>query len=869
MADKVSPMMQHYLMTKEKYQDCILFYRLGDFYEMFYDDAITVSKELDLTLTARSCGLPQKAPMCGVPHHSASTYIAKLISLGYKVAICEQTSEPEKGVKIVDRDVLRVVTPGTVIEDEMLDEKRNNYLLSIYKEEGKLGVSYVDITTGEFNIVPFSENIENEMTDLLSRIMPSEVIANEEGKAFYDNLQVLKLGSLPKCMAYYEWAFGYNRANENLMRQFGENYAVVYELTGKKHLISPAGAIIEYLKETQKKLLGNINKIILIKNKNYMIIDMNSRRNLELTESTRERKRYGSLLWLLDKTKTNMGARKLRKWFDEPLQDSKEINLRLDGVDEFVKKIILRDRLGQVLGFVYDIERLSGKIAYGNINPKDMISLKSSLSNIPEIKKLLADVKADILKSERDKIDDFSDLVDLLDRAIDPEASALMKEGGYIKKGFNSELDDYRNAKTLGGQWLKELQDKEIEATGIKNLKIMNNKVFGYFIEVNRSQIDKVPLRYIRKQTVANNERYITEDLKAIEEKILGSEEKALKLESLLFAKIKEYLSSFVKQIQKTASAIAVIDALRALGEDAVKYGYTRPTISNQTKHIKIIDGRHPVVEAFQREGNFIANDTMLNSSTDRIMIITGPNMAGKSTYMRQVALITFMAHIGSFVPAKSAEIAITDRIFTRVGASDDLVFGQSTFMVEMSEVALILANATNKSLILLDEIGRGTSTFDGLSIAWAVVEYISQNFTAKTLFATHYHELTDLEGVLDGVKNYKIAVKEIGGNVVFLRKIVRGGANKSFGIEVARLAGVPQKVLDRAKEISENLEKVNTKLDLNIFKERKEKAEDQTKLALSLLATLKDIDMNRVSPMSAFDILNDLVSRTNEKKEN
>lgn len=860
--NKISPMMAHYLATKEKYQDSILFYRLGDFYEMFYDDAIEVSKVLDLTLTEKSCGLPDKAPMCGIPYHAAQTYISKLIALGYKVAICEQLTEPKKGVKVLERDVLRVVTPGTVIEDDMLDDRKNNYLLSIYKNAEKIGAAYVDITTGEFEVVPFSGNVETQLSDLIVRIMPSEVIGNEEAKLYYESLPIQKLGGLPKCSAYYEWAFAMNRATENLMNQFGENFAKVFELDGKTALIIAAGAVIEYLNETQKRLLGNINQIKIVKNTKYLTIDMNTRRNLELVETIRERKRYGSLLWLLDKTKTNMGARRFRKMFDEPLQDSKEINARLDAVEELVKKIILRDRLTEILGGVNDIERLSGKIAYGNVNPKDLLALKKSLFAVPILKEALNGVASEKLKACAAHMHDFSDVADLLERAIDEEASALMKDGGFIKKGFNADLDEYRSAKFDGGVWIRELEAKERELTGIKNLRIDSNKVFGYFIEVNRSQIENVPLRYERKQTVANNERYITEDLKQIEEKILGAEEKAIKLEATLFAKIKEYLQGFVISLQEVAAYIAELDAVLSLAQCAVKYNYVKPTIHHAVKHIKIVDGRHPVVEAFSKNGSFIANDTYLNESSDRTMVITGPNMAGKSTYMRQVAIITFMAHIGSFVPAKSAEISITDRIFTRVGASDDLVFGQSTFMVEMSEVATILANATGKSLILLDEIGRGTSTFDGLSIAWAVVEYVSEQFKAKTLFATHYHELTELEGVLDGVKNYKIAVKEMDDSVVFLRKIIRGGANKSFGIEVARLAGLPKDVLDRAKEISQNLEAVNSELDLNIFKERKPKAETNSKVASELLATLRDIDMNRLSPIHAFDVLNDLVTK-------
>ena len=863
----LSPAMQKYFDIKEKYEDAILMYRIGDFYEMFFEDAVLVSKELDLVLTGKSCGLPQKAPMCGIPYHAVQNYVAKLIANGHKVAICEQLNQPGKGIKLLDRDVVRVITPGTVIDDEMLEGQKNNYLLCVYKQDNKVGVSYVDISTGEFEVTQFSEKLEQEMSDIIARISPSEIIGNEEAESFYNNLPIMKLGNVNKLVKYYDWAFTKNRAYDNLAKQFGENFENVFDIKGKNALICSAGAICEYLNETQKRVLTNVNKIKLIRNDNYMTIDLNTRRNLEIVENNRDRKKYGSILWVIDKTKTPMGARNLRKMIDEPLQNSKEINQRLDAVEELVKKIIVREKITEILNGIYDIERLAGRISFGNVTPKDLISLKNSLQNLPQLKKELSNITTKALIDCRDELVDVSDVTDLIERAINVDASAVMKDGNYINRGFNKELDEYRDAKLLGKKWVDELQEKEIAETGIKNLKIGFNKVFGYFIEVNRSQIDKVPLRYERKQTIANNERYITEDLKVIEEKILGSEEKALQLESEIFGQIKNILTRYIQSFQTIAKAIAKLDSLISLAEVAVKNGYVKPVISSNVKQLKIIEGRHPVVEQFMTRGEFVANDSLLDENENKIMIITGPNMAGKSTYMRQVAIITLLAHIGSFVPAKEAYIPITDRIFTRVGASDDLAFGQSTFMVEMSEVAGILANATDKSLIILDEIGRGTSTFDGLSIAWAVVEFLAKNFKAKTLFATHYHELTELEGVLDGVKNYKIAVKELDDNVIFLRKIVRGGANKSFGIEVARLAGVPKEVLERAKEISENLEKVNQKLDLNIFKENKEKARENTKLALSILNTLKDIDINRISPMHAFDLLNDLVTKAKEDK--
>lgn len=865
MIEKVSPAMEQYLQIKDKYKDCVLFYRMGDFYEMFYDDAILASKELDLILTGKNCGKPERAPMCGVPYHSAQTYIGKLVANGHKVAICEQLTVPQKGVKMLERDVVRVITPGTIVEEDLLEGQKNNYLMSVYKNGDKIGISYVDISTGIFEVQEIRDRLEGQLCDILARINPSEVIGNEEAKEFYNNLTIVKLGNASRLNPYFEWAFSKSRANDNLVKQFGENYQAVYEIKGKDCIISSAGALFEYLNETQKRSLSNINKIKLVKNKNFMTLDMNTRRNLEITENNRDRKKYGTILWVIDKAKTAMGARYLRKMLDEPLQDPKEINSRLNAVEKLVKKLIVRDKLSQSLSKIKDIERISGKIAYGNIYPSELLSLKTSLKELPEIKENLSGLNDSLLDECNKNLVDVSSVVDLLEKSIRDDEGVLTAKNDFIKRGFNQELDDYRDAKTQGKKWIDDLQQKEIAETGIKNLKITRNKVFGYFIEVNRSQIDKVPLRYIRKQTIANNERYITEDLKVIEDKILGSEEKAIQLENEIYTQIKNILSRYIQTFQLIAQSIAKIDAILSLAEVAVKNNFVKPTINANVKTLNIVDGRHPVVEQFMDRGQFVVNDTLLDEEDNRIMIITGPNMAGKSTYMRQVAIITLLAHIGSFVPAKEAHIPITDRIFTRVGASDDLAFGQSTFMVEMSEVAHILANATNNSLIILDEIGRGTSTFDGLSIAWSVVEYLSKNFKAKTLFATHYHELTELEGVLDGVKNYKISVKEINDDVIFLRKIVRGGASRSFGIEVAKLAGVPNEVIERAKEISKNLELVNQKLDLNIFKENKEKAEENNKLALSLLAILKDIDMNRVTPLHAFDILSDLTAKAKE----
>ena len=863
--ENLSPAMKKYLEIKENYQDCILLYRMGDFYEMFFEDAIKASKALDLILTRKSCGLAEKAPMCGVPYHAIKTYIARLVANGYKVAICEQLTQPKAGVKLLERDVVRVITPGTLIDEEMLEGPKNNYLLCIYKNGEKLGLSYVDISTGEFEVIWPGESPEKDVADLVARILPSEIIGNEEAAKFYNNLPIA-FSSMKKLNKYYDWAFSKSRAIDNLQKQFGDNFEAVYGLKGQDAIVSSAGALFEYLNETQKRTLSNINKINIVRNINYMIIDLNTRRNLEIVENNRDRKRTGSILWVLDKTNTSMGARTLRRMLDQPLQDAKAINSRLEAVEEYVKKIIVRDRVSDILKEIADIERLTAKVAFGNITPKEMVDLKRSLQALPKLKEAMSSVSSKYLVKYRDEIVDVASIAKMLDEAISEESSHMTKDGGFIKEGFNKELDEYRQAKKLGSTWLKELEKKEIEETGIKNLRVNNNRVFGYFIEVSKSQLDKVPIRYIRKQTIANGERFITPDLKVIEDKILGSEEKAYDLEMQIFGEIKNLLSKYIQTFQQISSAVANIDALLSLAIVAVKNGYVKPVVSSSSKTLKIIDGRHPVVEQYIERGTFVANDTLLDDDENKIMVITGPNMAGKSTYMRQVAIITLLAHIGSFVPAKEAHIPITDRIFTRVGASDDLAFGQSTFMVEMSEVAYILANATDKSLIVLDEIGRGTSTFDGLSIAWSVIEYISKYFHAKTLFATHYHELTELEGVLAGVKNYKVSVKEFNDTIIFLRKIARGGANKSFGIEVAKLAGVPKEVLSRAKEISKDLEKVNQKLDLNIFKDDKPKAEVNTKVAMNILSVLKDIDMNNVSPMYAFDILSDLSAKAKEE---
>ncbi len=863
-----SPMIRQYLQVKEQYKDCILFYRLGDFYEFFFEDAVEMSKVLELTLTGKDCGMEERAPMCGVPYHAADGYIAKLVSLGYKVAICEQTGDIVKNSKDpVKREVVRVVTAGTVIDGEMLDENRNNFIMSLFLSDDKLSVAYADISTGELNLCHMEGGLDSNFSDLLNRIMPAQVIGDGKAKVFYENLSVMRLGAYPKIEQYFDFAYEYNHAKDNVCHQFGENALNVFELKSNKQDVPALGGLLEYLNETQKRALKNIVKINKVKNDKFMTIDMNTRRNLELVESIRERKKYGSLLWLMDKTKTSMGARKFRAFFDQPLNSSTEINERLDSVEELTKNLILRDRLNEALSNIRDIERISAKIAYATATPLDILSLKFSLEQIPDIQNILCSFKSKKLVFDRENLKSFDEIVALLDRAINPKASANMKDGNYIRDGFNEDLDNLRNAKNIADREKKELERIEKEKTGIKNLKIESNNVFGLYIEVSKGQSELVPLRYTRKQTLANAERYTTPELKAIEDKLFSSDEEAIKLEEKLYKMLNEYLCNYLAEFSNASNILAEIDVLNSLAVVAVRYNFCKPVINKNIKKIEIVEGRHPIVEHFST--SFIANDTLLDGDENQMMIITGPNMAGKSTYMRQVAIITFLAHIGSFVPAKSANISITDRIFTRVGASDDLAFGQSTFMVEMSEVANILQNATDKSLVVLDEIGRGTSTFDGLAIAWAVVEYICKNLNCKTLFATHYHELSELEGLIAGVKNYKITVKELADSVVFLRKIVRGATNKSFGIEVARLAGVPENVIERAKEISVNLEKVNQKLDMDIFgeDEEKRKAEKNIKIGQEVMSVLRDLDINRLSPIESFEILQSLIERAKGEK--
>lgn len=892
--NKLTTMFQQYYDIKIEYLDTIIMYRLGDFYEMFFEDAETASRILDLTLTGRDCGLEKRAPMCGIPFHAAENYIAKLVANGQKVGICEQLTEPTKK-GLVERGIIRVITPGTVVDDSMLDQKSNNYLCSIYLVKEKIekqdikvlarnwenlenseeqinaireiGLSYCDISTGEFKIEQINlckKDALIELNSVLNRLNPSEIILLEEDKKILRDSKVFSPEILSRLQTFYDYAFEINACNEALINQFGaeEIKSTFAKIPSATYMA--AGSLTIYLAETQKRSLAQINRISDLQEHKYLKLDASSRRNLEIVETMRERKKRGSLLWVVDHTQTSMGARLLKNWLSLPLQDEKEINARLDSVEDFVNNLIQRQELKEKLNQITDIERIAGRIAYGNFNPKDALSLKQSASVLPEIKNLLGCYNSKKIKYLCDNLDTLEDIYNLIDKAIDDEAPAVYNNSlNVIKKGYNEEFDHYKNAKVYADDLVTKLEAKEKEETGIKNLKILYNKVFGYFIEVTKSQLGLVPFRYTRKQTTTNSERFITAELKTIEDQVLGSAENAQRLQQQLFTEIRNFLLNNIERMQKTAQIVAEIDVLMGFATVAIKNNYCKPKINSKIDHIKIVAGRHPVVEEINKNQSFVPNDTYINTDTDKSIIITGPNMAGKSTYMRQVALITLLAHIGSFVPASSAEICITDRIFTRVGASDDLAYGQSTFMVEMVEVANILNNATSKSLVILDEVGRGTSTFDGLSIAWAVMEYISNKMQIKTIFSTHYHELTELEGFLKGVKNYRITVKEVGDGVVFLRKVVRGGANKSFGVAVAALAGLPKEVITRAKEISTNLEKaeINRKIaETNLSSI--EEVENIKKSYSDVIGMLEDVNVNMLTPLAAFDMLVDLVNR-------
>ena len=864
---ELSPMMQHYMEKKEEYKDCILFYRLGDFYEMFFDDAITASRELEITLTGRACGLDERAPMCGVPFHAADMYIAKLISKGYKVAICEQLEDPKTTKGMVKRDVIRVVTPGTVIESNLLDEKKNNFIMSIVKKGLFFGVAVCDVSTGDFFATQITEeNNFEKLLDEIARFMPAEIIAN---KMMYESeKEVTKIKDrISVCISNTEEE-SFSEDTELLERMYTIENGTGKTIKDNLFAVAAINGLTAYLNETQKIKLDHINKIDLYKTTRYMALDVSARRNLELTDRMRDKSKRGTLLWVLDKTSTSMGGRMLRRWINDPLVDVKAINERLEAVKELKENMILRGDILESLNKVYDIERLAGRISYGNANARDLISLKNSLSKLPELKQELSTAEAPMLKKLHSDLDELKDITELIEKSIIEDPPITIKEGGIIKTGYNDEIDECKRAAVEGKSWLVNIEAKEREATGIKNLRVGYTKVFGYYIEVTKSFLKQVPTdRYIRKQTLTGAERFITEELKSIEDKVLGAEERIITLEYEEFVKIRTQISSQIERIQKSSNVVAILDVLNDFACIAEDYEYCLPTVDDGDE-ILIKEGRHPVIERMIDGGTFVENDTYLNRRDDRLSIITGPNMAGKSTYMRQVALITLMAQIGCFVPASSAKIGVVDKIFTRVGASDDLSMGQSTFMVEMSEVANILKNATKNSLVILDEIGRGTSTYDGLAIAWAVAEYIADNnnIGCKTLFATHYHELTKLEENLEGVKNYQVAVKEKGEDIIFLRKIIPGGTDESYGIHVAKLAGAPKKMLSRANEILKTLEK-NVKIkEKQEEKEMKKQVSGQLDMYNYKLADIAtELDKININELTPIDALNTIV-RIKEK---
>ena len=873
MTDKLSPMMEHYLKTKEEYKDSILFYRLGDFYEMFFDDALLVSKELELTLTGKDCGLSERAPMCGVPFHAADIYITKLVENGHKVAICEQVQDPKLAKGLVERKVIRIVTPGTNMAQETLSDDKNNYLMCISYSGSEYGLAVTDISTGSFMTTSVTSG--SKIIDEINKFEPSEIIYQEAFAMSGTDIKAVseKLGiSVSEAPDHY---FKYNDCIDTIMRQLGVTSIEGLGLKDFDACIISSGALLKYLYDTQMSMLGQINEIKLYFSEDFMLIDSATRRNLELTETLRDKRRQGSLLWVLDKTKTAMGARKLRHYVEQPLLRKSDIEARLDSIEALNSDLMSRDEMREYLSSVYDLERLMTRISIKTANPRDLLSLKSSLKLLPFIKDLIKCFDSDLLKEMYERFDTLDDIYELLEASIDPDAPLTIKEGGIFKAGYSELIDEYKNIRANAKSFLAGLEDKEREATGIKNLRIKYNKVFGYYLEVTNSFKDKVPDYFIRKQTLSNAERYTTDELNVLSDKILGAEDKLYGLEYDEYTALRDRLALEVRRVQQTAEDIAVLDALASLSYVSGRNKYVRPTI-NENGVINIKGGRHPVVERMTDDDSFIPNDTFLDNLGNRISIITGPNMAGKSTYMRQSAIIVLMAQIGSFVPADSADICICDRIFTRVGASDDLASGQSTFMVEMSEVANILRNATKDSLIILDEIGRGTSTFDGLAIAWAVVEYIADSdiLGAKTLFATHYHELTELEGKLSSVNNYCIAIKQQGESIVFLRKIIRGGADRSYGVEVAKLAGVPSAVIDRAREISDYLaeEDVTGKVkDLKVEKKIKPKSKKDDDMQLSLFANaeemsitaeLKNMDLNNMTPIKAMLYLEELKKR-------
>ena len=868
---EVTPMMQKYLETKKEYPDCILFYRLGDFYEMFFDDAITASKELELTLTGKSCGLEERAPMCGVPYHAVEGYLNRLVSKGYKVAICEQVEDPKLAKGLVKREVVRIVTPGTNLNTQSMDETRNNYLMSIAYFQGKIGISVADVTTGDYYLTEVEDN--KKLLDEIMKYHPSEIICNDAFTVSGMDLADLKDRLNIAIYSLEPFYYDEDRCRKSLLKHFHVTSLQGMGIEDFPSGLIAAGSLMQYLTNTQKIQLSHFTHLYPYLTSRYMLLDSSTRRNLELTETLREKQKRGSLLGVLDKTKTAMGARTLRQYIEQPLIDKSEIEKRLDGISELSEKAMLRDEIREYLNPIYDLERLLGKVSYKTANPRDLLAFAGSLKMLPSIKVLLNDFSSDILKKIQEETDDLTDVCTLIERAICEEPPLAIREGGIIRDGFDENIDRLRHAKNDGKTWLARLEEEDRERTGIKNLKVKYNKVFGYYFEVTNSFKNMVPEDYIRKQTLTNAERYTNAKLKEMEDTILNAEDKLNGLEYDLFCQIRDSIAGEIDRIQRTAKAIARLDVLCSLSYVAERNHYVRPKI-NEKGVIDIKAGRHPVVEQMISNDMFISNDTYLDNNKYCVSIITGPNMAGKSTYMRQVALIVLMAQIGSFVPADSANISMTDRIFTRVGASDDLASGQSTFMVEMNEVANILRNATSNSLLILDEIGRGTSTFDGLSIAWAVIEHISNKklLGAKTLFATHYHELTELEGKMNNVNNYCIAVKEKGDDIVFLRKIVKGGADKSYGIQVAKLAGVPDMVIDRAKEIviqlcdNDILEKVQSiAIDQKETKHKAVKYDEVDLSQMSLFDTvtdedvlneLKELDVSTLTPLDALNTI-------------
>lgn len=872
--------MVHFKELKEQYNDSILLYRLGDFYEMFFEDAIKASKILDLTLTGRECGLEERAPMCGVPYHAVDNYISRLIASGCKVAICEQLSQPGDQKGMVKRDVVRVITPGTVTEEDMLDNRSNNFLVAVVSIKDRFSLAWIDITTGEFNVKDFDEDKDAlDVEDFLLSISPREIIANSEMIFSSKDYVSVKTSRLVKISPYYDYSFHFDNAKKTLLAQMNTFDLSALGLEDKKNAVCVAGGLIDYINNTQKRSLSHINTIKYIKTFDSMYLDYNTKRNLELFETLADKKRYGSLLWVLDKTKTSMGARALKSWLASPLQSIDEINKRQEAIGELIKNASMREMIGCVLSNIRDIERIVTKISYFSIMPRDCIALKFSITQLPTIKKLLNNGKSRQIIAINEKLEVLDNLNAKIEKAIVEDAPISMKDGGYIKRGYDIELDNLRAMQNSTKRMLAEFELKQRHLTGISTLKIGYNRVFGYYIEIPRSKGDgTIPLDYRRKQTVASGERYICEELEKLQEDIMGASEKALKLENELFNQLRDYMSSYIIKLQKNAFLLAYLDCLYSLAEVAVENNYIKPKIK-EVGDIKVVDGRHPVVEKLLQTNEFVPNDTILNNTDSTMMIITGPNMAGKSTYIRQVALVVLLAHIGSFVPAKSAEICITDRIFTRVGASDNLVQGQSTFMVEMLEVANIINNATSKSLLILDEIGRGTSTLDGLSIAWAIIEHIALEIKAKTLFATHYHELSEIESLLKGIKNYRILVHESENSISFIYKISRGSANRSYGIEVAGIAGIKKEITQRARDIMNVLSETH-QLSGNL-QEKLSENPTQTSLTagqmsffeedtdfIEIKKILKELNVNRCSPIEALTILNDL-KKIIEKRKN